>query len=231
MRGRRWHISCPSNLRRRTQGVYGGSLSERERVRLIEGFESALNRSRLDTSQSPWFALQVRARHEVRVGKFLSGKGYDPFVPLYQSRKRWSDRIKVVDEPLFPGYLFCRFDFNNRLPVLTTPGVIQIVGFNRFPVPVDEAEMDSIQSLIASGLPTQRWPYLHVGDRVRIEAGPLRDIEGLLVELKGSHRLIVSVTLLQRSVAVEIDSAMVRATRSAPAKQGSQERRAWQMAT
>jgi len=172
-------------------------------------------------ASSPWFALQVRARHEVGVANFLSGKGYEPFVPLYQSRRRWSDRIKVVDAPLFPGYLFCRFDINNRLPILTTPGVIQIVGFNRMPVPVDEAEIGAIQSLVASGFPSQPWPFLHAGDRVQIDSGPLRGLEGILVELKGSHRLIVSVTLLQRSVAVEIDSALVKAVRSAPAKQAT----------
>lgn len=195
------------------------------------GFDSNTGGFNARGVTSPWFALQVRTRHEAGVAKFLSGKGYDPFVPLYQSRRRWSDRIKVVAEPLFPGYLFCRFDPNNRLPILATPGVIQIVGFNRMLVPVDEAEIDAIQSLVASGFPSQPWPFLQVGDRVQIDSGPLRGLEGLLVELKGSHRLVVSVTLLQRSVAVEIDSALVRALRSAPAKQAAQKSRAWQMAT
>ncbi|MGH9738310.1 MAG: transcription termination/antitermination protein NusG [Candidatus Acidiferrales bacterium] len=189
-------------------------------------FESSHDGNR---TKLPWFALQVRSRHELGVAKFLNGREYDPFVPVYQSRKRWSDRIKVVAEPLFPGYLFCRIDLDNRLPILTTPGVLQIVGFNRTPVPVDETEIDAIQSLVASGLPSQPWPYLHVGDRVQIGSGPLRGLEGLLVELKGSHRLVVSVTLLHRSVAVEIDSALVRALRSAPIKQAGQ--KAWQMAT
>lgn len=184
-----------------------------------------------DGANLPWFALQVRSRHESGVAKFLDGKGYSPFMPYYQSRKRWSDRIKIVAEPLFPGYLFCRIDLNNRLPILTTPGVIQIVGFNRTPVPVSETEIDAIQTLVASGLRSQPWPHLEVGDRVRMDSGPLRGLEGLLVELKGSHRLVVSVTLLQRSVAVEIDSALVRALRSAPIRPAANKRAAWQVAT
>ncbi len=185
----------------------------------------------IDIANAPWFALQVRARHELGVAKFLRGRGYDPFVPLYENRRRWSDRIKVVHEPLFPGYLFCQLDLNNRLPILTTPGVIHIVGFNRAPVAVDESEIEAVHNLVASGFPSQPWPYLHAGDRVRIDSGPLRGLEGLLVELRGSHRLVVSVTLLQRSVAVEIDSALVRALRSAPEKQTPHKARAWQMAT
>ncbi|HTW23739.1 MAG TPA: UpxY family transcription antiterminator [Candidatus Baltobacteraceae bacterium] len=160
-----------------------------------------------------WFALQVRTRHEASVANFLEGSGFEYFLPLYTCRKRWSDRIKKVETALFPGYLFCRFDPNDRLPVLKTPGVIQIAGYNRCPVPVDEAEIFAIQTLVTSGLPTQPWPFLAVGDRVRIEAGPLRGHEGTLVEVKGGHRLVLSITLLQRAVAVEIDSACVECLR------------------
>jgi transcription antitermination factor NusG len=126
-------------------------------------------------------------------------------------RKRWSDRIKEVDAPLFPGYLFCRFNPQDRLPILKTPGVIQIVGFNNGPAAVDESEIQSIQTLVAAGAPHQPWPFLATGDRVRIESGPLLGLEGILIDVKRSHRLILSVTLLQRSVAVEIDSALVTA--------------------
>jgi transcription antitermination factor NusG len=157
----------------------------------------------------PWFALQVRVRYELGVAEYLDGKGYEWFLPLYKCRKRWSDRIKVVEAPLFPGYLFCRFNPQNRLPVLKTPGVIQVVGNNRTPIEVDEREINAIQALVASGVPNQPWPFLELGDRARIESGPLRGLEGILIEFKGNHRLILSVSLLQRSVAVEIDSAFV----------------------
>ena len=164
----------------------------------------------------PWFALQARSSQEAGVGHQLSGQGYEWFLPLYKLRKRWSDRIKQVEAPLFPGYLFCRFDPQKRLPILKTPGVIQIVGYNRAPTPIEEAEIDAIQTLVASGLPNQPWPFLETGDRVRIESGPLRGLEGILVEFKGNHRLVVSVTLLQRSVAVELDSALVTSLRTTP---------------
>jgi transcription antitermination factor NusG len=163
----------------------------------------------------PWFALQVRTQHERGVGEFLRGSGYEWFLPLYKCRKRWSDRIKEVEIPLFPGYLFCRFDPANRLPILKTPGVIQIVGCNREPSVIDENEISAIQTLVSSGIPNQPWPYLHTGDRVQIESGPLRGTTGILTDFKGKHRLIVSITLLQRAVAVEIDAALVTPHRAA----------------
>ena len=162
----------------------------------------------------PWFALQVRGRRELAVAEYLRGQGYEWFLPLYKCKKRWSDRIKEVESPLFPGYLFCRFDPQLRLPILKTPGVIQIVGNNRQPVPVDEHEIAAIQTLIATGVRNQPWPFLEVGDKVKIESGPLCGLEGLLIEFRGSHRLVISVTLLQRSVAVELHSGVVTSLRS-----------------
>ncbi len=168
-------------------------------------------------AEFPWFALQVKARHEANVADHLQGKGYEWFLPLYKVRKRWSDRIKEVEAPLFPGYLFCRLNPQNRLPILKTPGVIQIVGNSRAPVAVDRAEIEAIQRMVESGIPNHPWPFLETGDRVRIESGPLSGLEGILAEFKGNHRLVLSVTLLQRSVAVEIDSAFVSSLRSASA--------------
>jgi transcription antitermination factor NusG len=163
----------------------------------------------------PWFALQVRVRHELGVADYLGGLGYEWFLPLYRSKKRWSDRIKEIRSPLFPGYLFCRFNQHDRLPILKTPGVVQIVGFNRIPAVVDETEISALQTLMATGVANQPCPYLEIGDKVRIESGPLRGLEGILMDFKGHHRLVLSVTLLQRSVAVEIDSALVASVGSA----------------
>ena len=163
--------------------------------------------------QFSWFALQVRTRYEAGVATCLQGKGYELFLPVYKCRRRWSDRVKSVETPLFPGYLFCRFDPLERLPILKTPGVIQIAGYSRAPVPVEETEIQAIQALVASGLPNQPWPFLEVGDRVRIEAGPLQGHEGILIEFRGRHRLVLSITLLHRAVAAEIDSAFVKSLR------------------
>jgi transcription antitermination factor NusG len=163
-------------------------------------------------TEYPWFALQVRTRHESGITNYLRGQGYESFLPLYKCRKRWSDRVKEVQTPLFPGYLFCRFDPQDRLPVMKIPGVMQIVGANRLPIPVDEVEISAIQTLVASGIPNQPWPFLQVGERVRIESGSLCGLEGILMDFKGTHRLVLSITLLQRSVSVEIDSALVSST-------------------
>lgn len=159
--------------------------------------------------QFSWFALNTKLRYEEFVAKHLGSKGYEILLPVYQSRRRWSDRVKKVELPLFPGYLFCRFDSQDRLPILTTPGMIQIVGFGKTPVPVDDAEIAAIQRAVSSGLAKEPWPYLRLGERVRVECGALRGVEGILLNIKGSHRLILSVTLLQRSVAVEVSSAWV----------------------
>jgi len=151
----------------------------------------------------PWFALQTRCRYESFVAKQLAHKGYEILLPLYECRRRWSDRIKELELPLFPGYVFCRFNPLVRLPILMTPGVIQVVGIGRSPVPVDDAEIAAIQTAVQSGLPRQPWPFLQIGQRVRVECGPLCGLEGILVDFKGRHRLVLSMTLLQRSVAVE----------------------------
>ena len=158
-----------------------------------------------------WYALQIQSRLGNIASSALRGKGYDEFLPLYTSRRRWSDRVKQIELPLFPGYLFCRFDPQDRtLPILSTPGVIGIVGAGRTPLPVDEAEIEAVRLVIRSGLAAQPWPYLELGSRVYLEAGPLAGLEGIVTNTDKVYRLVVSVALLQRSVAVEIDREWVR---------------------
>ena len=158
----------------------------------------------------PWFALHTRSRHEKISAISLQQKGYEDFLPLYRSLRRWSDRRKEVELPLFPGYVFCRLDPLNRMPILSTPGVLSIVGAGKNPVAVEEAEISALQAMVRSGLDAQPWPFLQAGQRVQIEAGPLEGVEGILLSVKNSSRLILSVSLLQRSVAVEIDRCSVR---------------------
>jgi transcription antitermination factor NusG len=157
----------------------------------------------------PWFALQIRSRYENIVTAHLSGKGYEWFLPLYNRRRRWSDRFRETEQPLFPGYVFCRLNPLNRLPILMTPGVFLVVGIGRTPVPIEESEMEAIQTAVKSGLPTQPWPFVRIGQRVRIEHGPLCGLDGILLDLRGHHRLVLSVTLLQRSIAVQVEDAWV----------------------
>lgn len=158
-----------------------------------------------ESDDPKWFALRVRSGSEKLVATIAENKGVENFLPLYQSRRRWSDRIKSVELPLFPGYLFCRLNPKYRLPVLTIPGVQHFVGIGKIPVPIDEAEIGAIQAAIRSGLRTEPWPYLTLGQRVRLEQGPLEGLEGFLIEVRKQHRIIVSVELLMRSVAVEIE--------------------------
>src|SRR5712664_1801490 len=158
----------------------------------------------------PWYALRVRSRYEHTVATHLQGRGYESLLPLYKCRRRWSDRFKEIELPLFPGYVFCQFNLLNRLPILSIPGVVHVVGVGRTPVPIHENGIATIQVAVKSGLPSQPWPFLQVGHRVRIEYGPLCGLEGILLDFRGRQRLVISVTLLQRSVAVQVDGASVQ---------------------
>ena len=157
-----------------------------------------------------WFALQVRTRWEHSTAVLLSGKGYQTLLPTYQTKKRWNGRVKQMSAPLFPGYVFCEFDALKRLPILITPGVISVVGRGRVPLPVNDGEIAAIQTIVASGFQAEPWPYLEVGQKIRIEGDSLNGLEGILIQFKGNNRIVVSVSLLRRSVALEIDRDCVR---------------------
>jgi transcription antitermination factor NusG len=163
-----------------------------------------------------WYALCVRLGFERVASQALGNKGYEQFLPLYPSARRWSDRAKQIHLPLFPGYLFCRLNVQERLlPVLTTPGVISILGSGPVPSAVPEIEISAIQAVVRSGLSAQPVPYFAGGAKVLIERGPLKGLEGIVLGTKNSNaekqcRLVVSVSLLQRSIAVEIQREWVR---------------------
>ena len=157
-----------------------------------------------------WYALHVRPRFEKYVQSSLVNKGFEAFSPTYTSKRRWSDRTKALTLPLFPGYVFCRFDVHARLPILTTPGVNFVVGVGRSPVSVAPEEIAAISRVQEAGIATQPWPYLRVGETVRVEKGPLEGLVGIVVRTKGTDRLVISVSLLMRSVSVEIDRIEVK---------------------
>lgn len=164
----------------------------------------------LETDNLRWFALQVRTRWESSTAVLLSGKGYQTLLPTYQMKKRWNGKVKQMNAPLFPGYVFCLFDALKRLPILVTPGVISVVGRGRVPFPVNDREIAAIQTIVTSGFQAEPWPYLEVGQKIRIEGDSLSGLEGILIQFKGNNRIVVSVSLLRRSVALEIDRDCVR---------------------
>jgi len=158
-----------------------------------------------DSQKCEWYALQIRPRFEKSASRSLRNRGYEEYVPTYTSRRCWSDRIKNIELPLFPGYAFCKFDVQKRLPILLTPGVLSIVGSGKTPERIPESEISSIEKIVASRLACGPWPFVHAGERVSVQRGPLAGLEGTVIEVKSSLRLILSLPLLQRSVAVEID--------------------------
>lgn len=163
---------------------------------------------------SSWFALTVRHQHERSADGALRSAGVETFLPLYRSRRRWSDRLVDRDVPLFPGYVFGKFSIDERVRVLRTPGIARIVGFAGTPAAVPDREIADVRAALESNLPLGPWPYLRTGDRVRIEDGPLRGVEGTLLRQSGKLRLVLSVEMLQRSVAVEIDPDSVDPVRN-----------------
>ncbi len=193
---------------REFERINGGSLV-RDRLSLKTLREIRNGKMSPERNCQMWYAIQTRTRRERSTATLLIGKGYEIFLPTYVSRRLLSSRTGEVRSPLFPGYLFSRFDVHKRLPVLLTPGVIGVVGQGRVPITVPLSEISAIQSLVSSGGPVEPWPYLECGKRVQIGDHALRGLEGILIGHKGNHRVVVSVTLLRRSVALEIHRSCV----------------------
>lgn len=156
-----------------------------------------------------WYALTVPYQHERKTEKALQTRGLETLVPVYRSRRQWSDRVKDVEMPLFAGYVLCHFDLSEHIQVLDTPGVAKIVGFGGAPAALDDSEIAAIRRIVGSKLPLAPWPYLKAGDRVRVERGPMRGLEGTLLRTKDALRLVMGVELLHRSIAVEVEQEAV----------------------
>jgi len=175
---------------------------------------SSLSTESLD-NRLPWYGIRTRSNHERVAAVVLGGKGYEPYLPLYSRQRRRDDAVVRSEHALFPGYLFCRFDAKKRLPILMTTGVISVVGFGREPVPIPDEEIEAVKAVLNSGLPAEPCPYLREGQRVRVKSGSLDGVEGILVRKKTQLRMILSVTMLQRSISVEIDADRLVATPAA----------------
>jgi transcription antitermination factor NusG len=153
-----------------------------------------------------WYGVRVKPKGEHRASNELSARGFEAFLPTRHVRRRWSDRIKTLEVPVFPGYLFCRFRPEERVNVLDAPAVIQILGIGATPIPVSDSEIEALQTMVTSQLMLMPWPYLQSGQHIRIGHGPLAGIDGIVTKAEdGNPRVVVSVTLLQRSVATEIE--------------------------
>jgi transcription antitermination factor NusG len=157
-----------------------------------------------------WYAVRVKSNCEQTAALAIKNRGFEEFVPLYSTKRKWSDRIREVKAPLFPGYVFARLDPHNRFPILSVPGVVGIVSFAKQPIPIPDVEIDAVRLVLQTGAHCGPWPLLKAGQLVRIERGPLAGLEGILLQVKSKFRLVISVSILQRGVAVEVDHDAIR---------------------
>lgn len=153
----------------------------------------------------PWYAIRTKSNHEKAAFEILESKGYETFWPRYSVRTRWSDRVVESQRPLFSTYLFCRFDARQKAPVVSTPGVVGVVGFGQVPAAIPDSQVEAVQRLVEAGVTPETCKFFQEGQRVRIKNGVLSGAEGILVRRDSNYKFIVSIEILQRSVSVSID--------------------------
>src|SRR6266478_5490426 len=156
-----------------------------------------------------WYAVYTCANHERRVADQFAYRGVEHFLPQDESVRRWKDRKVRLQLPLFPGYVFVQLALRDRLRVLQVPSVVRIVGCNGRPIPLPEADVTRIREFLERGFRAEPHPYMTVGKRVRVNSGPLAGMEGILSRRKGKFRVVISIELVQRAVAVDVDAADV----------------------
>ena len=172
--------------------------------------------------EKAWFAIQVRPKYEFLTSTILRSKGYEEFVPFYVSTRRWSDRSKKLNVPLFTGYVFCRFSSHVCAQIITTPGVIRIVGIGNKIMAIEDAEIEAIRKAVNSGKAVEPYAYLTLGDRVCVKEGAMAGVQGILIRYSNRHQLVLSVDLIQGSMAMEIDARSVVRIDPAKCAAGSQ---------
>lgn len=166
-----------------------------------------------DNDLPRWYAAYTCARHEKCVARHLEVRGIDFFLPLYRSLRRWKDRRKMIDLALFPGYVFVKMPLENRFRILGLPGMVRLVSFDGKPAALPEQEIETLRNSLNQQVYAEPHPYLQVGRRVRVEHGPLTGLQGFLVRKKDKCRLVISLDLIQRSIAAEVDAADVQPIR------------------
>jgi transcription antitermination factor NusG len=162
--------------------------------------------------EQTWLALTAKHQHEPTVARLLSARGFEVFQPKYTEIRRWKDRNKTIQLPLFPGYVFFSGQVERRVEVLSTPGVFSIVSFGKHAAEINKEEIDAIRRACENRLAVYPHPFPTVGDHVRVMQGPLAGVSGILQKQKDACRLVLSIELLGRSAAVEIDAANVERT-------------------
>src|SRR5882672_2269867 len=153
-----------------------------------------------------WYAAYTSANHEKRVAEQLNLRSVEHFLPLYDSVRRWKDRRMNLQLPLFPGYVFVHLALRDRLRVLEARGVAKLVGFNGTPTALPQQEIEALRMSVGHGIRAKPHPYLKLGRRVRVKAGPLEGMQGILVRRKNGSRFVISLDLIMRSVAVEVEA-------------------------
>jgi transcription elongation factor/antiterminator RfaH len=158
-----------------------------------------------------WYVLYTCPRHEKRVAAQIERRSFSCFLPLYRSVRRWNDRRKELELALFPGYVFVRMSLENKLRVLELPGVVRLVSFNGQPAAISASEIETLQNRLSGDFKVEPHPYLRTGRRVRVRSGVMQGLEGIIVRRKDRCRVVFSIDLIQRSVAVEVDEADLEA--------------------
>jgi transcription antitermination factor NusG len=158
----------------------------------------------LDPDEPRWYAVRTKSRFEAVTAAALRDKGFIEFLPVWRSCRQWSDRVKQLDLPLFPGYVFCRFSARDTYPVLNSPGVVHIVSAGTRLIPVEDGEIEGVRTICAAGVSAFPWNEGVAGQRLMIVRGPLKGVEGTLIRVKDQYRLLVSISILQRSVSAEL---------------------------
>lgn len=193
-----------------SQERYRGLSNLTQNSGLVVAAESLRSESdALAPLESHWYAAHVCSRHEKQVARQLEERRVSCFLPVYRSVRRWKDRRKELDLVLFPGYVFVHLDLKDRLRVLQVPSVVRLVSFNGQPAPLPDSEIEALNNGLAGGVRAEPHPYLKVGRRVQVKYGPLAGAQGILVRRKDKFRVVLSIDLIMRSVAVEVDEADV----------------------
>jgi transcription antitermination factor NusG len=170
---------------------------------LSSDYTPALNPALGDSHR--WYAVYTYPRHEKAVREQLESRCIEAFLPTFTSENRWKDRRVRIQTPLFPGYVFARIDLSERGKVFAVPSVIRMLSFNGTPAPIDDSEIQAVRLCLERGAAVKPYPFLEVGDRVRVRSGVLEGLEGLISRCKNERRLIVPISLTNQSVAVEVD--------------------------